>query len=236
MLEQLFDTTRALKDDVFRNIVGQQYPKDPFTDLIAGDSDLAKIANSATTRIQTTHKTHTTPALHFTTAIGYPFYNEKRFASRYSDGSFPIWYGSLELTTSIYETVFHMVCHELNIEGIEAIPQISRERAVYQVNCKAILIDLADKTNQYPELLANDYQFTQNIGKRLHQEGHPGLLAPSARYDNGVNVNIFNINVLNNPRSHCYLKYKFDPKKMSVTVEKEDNQEWLHIDASTLLP
>lgn len=46
---------------------------------------------------------------------------------------------------------------------------------------RGVLVDFTEKSKEHPELVAQDYSFTQQIGKRLSSEGHPGILAPSAR-------------------------------------------------------
>jgi hypothetical protein len=138
-----------------------------------------------------------------------------------------VWYGSLDLKTTIYETVFHMIKAELAVEGIEET--IIRERAVYDVHCKAILLDLRDKRNSHPRLIGEDYDFTQQIGRRLFREGHPGLLAPSARCS-GDNLTVFSAKVLSNPRLRCYLTYYFNPLNLSVRIERQTSKRLMVVD------
>lgn len=97
--------------------------------------------------------------------------------------------------------------------------EIYRERAVYDVDCRALLIDLTGQTAIYPDLIADDYHVTQTIGQRLYNEGHPGLIASSARRHGGENVAIFRPSVLNNPRISCYLSYILSLADNTVTVE-----------------
>ena len=149
-------------------------------------------------------------------------------ASRYSDGRFPVWYGSLDSMTTIYETAYHMLRTELNIAGVNEI--IIRERALYKIHCKALLLDLSTKQHHYPQLITDDYTFTQQLGHRIAKEGHPGLLAPSARNKNkGINTVIFNPDVLSHPRLNHYLTYSLDPIKKSIEVEKQPGKKLLCI-------
>ncbi len=76
-----------------------------------------------------------------------------------------------------------MIQDESNIEGLEEI--IVRERAVYAVFCRAVLVDLSAKAESHPGLIADDYGLTHQIGRRLTHEGQPGLLAGSLRPTSG---------------------------------------------------
>jgi len=217
-MENLFSKSRDFQEDVFRNIVSLRKSQDLFDDINDNNVALSALA----TKIEATVKKDIPLGLinrgfHYTTAIAYPFETDPFMKTRYGDGSYGVWYGSLTLNTSIYETAYHMMQNESGIEGM--IEPVIRERAVYKIFCHAILIDLTEQEFLYPELIANEYHFTQHIGQRIQNEGHPGLLAPSARHS-GVNSVIFNPNVLSNPRHYCYLTYTFYPLDERVTVER----------------
>ena len=133
-------------------------------------------------------------------------------------------YGADTAETSIYETVYHMIQDELKIEMLDE--QIVRERAVYDVRCQAILLDLSAKRDSHPELVADHYTFTQTLAKRIVTEGHPGLLAPSARCAGTVAAS-FNINVLSDPRTRFYLNYRLIPATRTVYVERSPGKPQL---------
>jgi hypothetical protein len=231
----LFEKSIDLDQDVFRNIVSLRESVDLFDDLTDGDESLSEVAIEAEMRV----KKDLYPAqpgliyrgFHYNTAIGYPFETEPYMATRYGDGTFGVWYGALDLETTLYETVYHMLRVELAVEGISDV--IIRERAVYKIHCCAILLDLCGKEIDYPQLVSNDYEFTHTIGKRLQREGHPGLLAPSARCG-GKNIVVFNPSVLSDPINHCFLTYSFNPDKMEVKIEREEGKVLKNIQASAL--
>jgi hypothetical protein len=165
---------------------------------------------------------------HYTRSIiEYPFKNEPYLFTRFGDGTYGLWYGSVELKTTVFETGFHMIQAERAVEGLDEV--VVRERAVYRVQCRAILIDLRGKQKSFPELVADNYGFTQQIGQRMNREGHPGLLAPSSRYK-GTNIVILNPDVLSTPRLHCYLTYFFDPLTFKIRVERKVGRTWLKLD------
>lgn len=204
------------RKDVFRNIISLKKSEDLFDDINGGDETLSDLA----IEIEGSVKSHIPHGLisrgfHYTTAITYPFETQPFMQSRYGDGSYAVWYGSIAIETSIYETVFHMMQRESGVEGLNEV--IVQERAVYKVRCEALLVDLSEQHHIHPKLVSENYDYTQHIGRILNKQGHPGLLAPSARYD-GINNVIFNEKVLSNPRIHCYFTYSFDPQKGVVHV------------------
>ncbi len=219
----LFDKTRDFDGDACRNIVSLRESKDLFSDLSDGDEQLSAIAAAAEMKVKSAIPLGVLQrGFHYNTSITYPFEQEPYLRTRYGNGSFGVWYGALALDTTIFETAFHMVKEEAGIEG--NIGPVFRERAVYLVRCRALLIDLSRKGKAFPGLVADDYGFTQQIGERLHQEGHPGLLAPSARHAGGTNLVALTPAVLSNPRSFCYLTYTCDPVQRVVTVERQPGE------------
>jgi hypothetical protein len=219
-VDKLFTKVTEFRKNVFRNIVSLREQQDLFDDLTEGNTELSAIAIEAEARVKENMPLgFIEREFHYSQAIGYPFETQPFMASRYGDGAFGVWYGSVDsLETSIFESAYHMIQDELNIYGLREI--VVRERAVYLVFCEGILIDLIGRERDYSQLISDDYSYTQSIGRRLAKEGHPGLRAPSARCK-GVNVAIFNPDILANPRNHLYLTYRFDPATRNVEVERQ---------------
>ena len=228
----LFDKTADFDGQPYRNVTSLRESEDLFDDLTDGDEGASAIAAEAEMRVKD-HLIDRFPenlyrSFHYTRSIiDYPFKSEPYLFTRFGDGTYGIWYGSLEMKTTVFETGFHMIKAELAVEGLDEV--VVRERAVYRVRCRAILIDLRGKQKSFAKLLADDYGFTQQIGRRMNKEGHPGLLVPSARIK-GTNLVIFNPDVLSDPRLHCYLTYFFDPHTLNIRVERTVGRTWLKVD------
>jgi len=228
----LFDKTTDFDRRPYRNITSLRESEDLFDDLAGGDEEASAIGAEAEMRVKE-KLVSMSPAVIYRgfqyskSIIEYPFEKEPYLSTRFGDGTYGIWYGSIEMRTTVYETGYHMIKAELAVEGLDEV--IVRDRAVYRVRCRAILIDLREKEKGFPKLVADDYGFTQRIGQRINKEGHPGLLAPSARC-NGINVAIFNPEVLSNPQLHCFLTYSFDPVSLNVRVERTVGRTWLNVD------
>jgi hypothetical protein len=228
----LFDKTADFDGQSYRNVTSLRESEDLFDDLADGDEGASAIAAEAEMRVKD-HLIDRFPenfyrSFHYTRSIiDYPFKSEPYLFTRFGDGTYGLWYGSLEMKTTVFETGFHMIKAELAVEGLDEV--VVRERAVCRVRCRAILIDLRGKQKSFAKLLADDYGFTQQIGRRMSKEGHPGILVPSARIK-GTNLVIFNPDVLSDPRLHCYLTYFFDPLTLNIRVERSVGRTWLKVD------
>lgn len=162
-------------------------------------------------------------------AIEFPF--KHWMASRFCDGSFGIWYGADSVATSVHETVHHWHGGMLADAGYDQLlaqgkrQEIVSERKVYWVRCDAALVDLRRRGDSFPELTNPDsHLFGQSIGARLKREGHPGLIARSARCE-GENYGVLNSTVLSNPQVCCFLTYRLTVT--GIKVEREVGQSWM---------
>lgn len=164
-------------------------------------------------------------------AVEFPFKNW--MPSRFCDGSFGIWYGADSVETSVYETVHHWQHGMLTDAGYDRLvssgerESIIGERKVYWVRCDAALVDLRLRVGAYPALAnPSSHLFTQGIGARLKREGHPGLVARSARCE-GDNYGVLNPAVLSDPQACCFLTYRLTAG--GVEVEREAGAVWMEL-------
>ena len=212
MIENVFAaiTLAETHGDVIRNIVSLRVSEDLFDDL----SDDRGAWNSAIELELMTKPAHfksATPVIDrpfeeaaWNDAIGYPFKHWMR--SRYSDGSFGVWYGADSIDTTIHETAHHWREGLLADAGFIG-PGIKIERKIYNVRCDAALVDLRPAVAGFPSLVdLRDYTITQQIGARLHREGHPGLVTRSSRCGGDI-YTVLNPKVLRDPRQVCNLTY-----------------------------
>lgn len=151
-------------------------------------------------------------------AVGFPF--SRWGASRYSNGSFGVWYGSDTVETGVWETAWHWYFGFLADAGFQQ-EGVSCERKLYQVDCHAALLDFRSLCRRYPALIDRaDYSFTQAVGQRVHREGHPGLVTRSVRFPKGECFGIFNPAVLTGPRQHGALRYRVAAGLIEVDAGK----------------
>lgn len=234
MYEELIREVADYHADLVRNIQTIRVSQDLFDDL--SDDAAARsvaIAAEAQSRIPSDAPLITRP-FDYGTVITYPFAEFNGHATRYSDGlAFGVWYGSLELETTVYETVYHR--HRFLADSFSSLDrEIRSERRVFQVRCDAILLDLRGGEKREPRLVdRSSYAFTQPLGAYLQAQGTNGLLVKSARCA-GANAAIFRPGVLSAVRDFCHLTYRMNPTRDLVTVERAPGETWLEIRPSTL--
>jgi RES domain len=232
--EGLIDKVVGFRDDLVRNIKGIRETQDLFDDLATDAADRAvAISAETSSRIPSAAPLITRP-FDYGTVITYPFVDFNWHATRFSDGlEYGVWYGSLELETTVYETVYHW--HRFVMDSFAGEDrEIIGERRVFTVHCDAILIDLRGKERRERRLIdKRDYAFTQGIGRFLRAQGQNGLLVKSAR-SSGTNAVIFNSRVLSDVRDLCLLTYQMNPTKDRVVVRRTRGKQWLAVIPSGL--
>ena len=232
-MNQLFShlTVTDIHRDLIRNIVSLKESEDLFDDLTDKPEEWLLAQNVESDARPFPYQSHL-PEIHrpfedavWFNAITWPFKNWQ--ASRFSDGTFGIWYGSDTVETTVFESAYHWLTGLIRDAGFEN-ESIVIERKLYSVTCDAVLLDFRQAIDQYPNLLhKTDYTFTQPVGARIHREGHPGLLTLSVRRQGGVNYAILNPDVLSNPRHHSLLTYHLNGN--TITVEKTPGVPWMEI-------
>ncbi len=232
----LFDQLQLadLDQDVFRNIVSLRQSQDLFDDL-TGDPAEWTLAQKVEQEVKPPTYRSRTPVIDrpfedadWFNAIAWPFKNWQ--ASRFSDGSYGVWYGSESVETTVFETAYHWHRRLLCDAGFER-ETVFAERTLYRVACRGAVLDFRQAATQHPDLLhPSDYAFCQTAGARMHREGHPGLLIPSVRRPAGENIAIFNSGVLSNPRQNCQLTYRLDGER--IVVERLPGTTWMSLDVA----
>lgn len=237
-MQQLFShlTLTDVHCHVIRNIVSLRSSQDLFDDLTSSPEEWA-LAQQVEDEVKPPQYQSLNPVIHrpfedaeWFNAIGWPFKHWQ--ASRFSDGSFGVWYGFDTVKTSVYETAYHWFSGFLTDAGFEK-EKVMGERNLYEVACGAALVDLRPLATPQSGLMhKTDYSTPQSVGARLHREGHPGLVTASVRHAAGQNYVVLNPDVLSNPRHHCQLTYRLEGHR--IVVEKQPGVAWLKIDTAAL--
>jgi hypothetical protein len=203
---------------LFRNIVSLRESEDLFDDLSDDEAD-QQIALSFEMNTKPSWYVSNNPIIDrpfeestWNDAVEYPF--REWAQSRFSDGTYGVWYGSDNLETTLHETVFHWTKFLDDSDFLDE--SVSIQRKVYTVQCDAALLDFRPHVDEHPALIhSTDYSFSHQIGSRIKREGHPGLVTISARCE-GENFAIFNASVLSNPHQECYLTYRKSENEINV--------------------
>ncbi len=149
-----------------------------------------------------------------------PFQTKIKFKTRtrFSDGSFPVFYSSLDAYTAQAE-----VKHWLP----KFIGQAKETRKVYyrQFTCtfEGEEKDLRSKTTDWSNLINdNDYTFCNQIGAEAKKLNLDGIVTVSARHIGGDNLPVFSRSAIRDPELEVLLAMTFDPSTNQIEVEPLD--------------
>lgn len=138
-------------------------------------------------------------------------------ASRFTDGSYGVYYGARELKTAISETVYHRE------RFLSATQEPDTELTMRQY-INTIALPMHD-VRSAPELHEPDsYTFSQQVAKRLRTHGSHGLLYNSVRDPGGECIAAFRPTAVTIPVQAGHFKYVwsgFRQKVVSVLVVDE---------------
>ena len=125
--------------------------------------------------------------------------------SRFSDGSFPVGYFSLESETAEAEVRYWFYEKFAGKPSSGRIAWYSRFNCDFQGHTK----DLRPMQTMWPDLMhGNDYTFCAHLGTEAVSGNLDGLLTPSARKPDGTNVPVFTRRALSNPREHSLVEIR----------------------------
>lgn len=234
MLQELFAANTAFNGDLVRNIPGIRRSQNLFDDLAPDPADWAvAMAAEGQERIPTATAIVTRP-FDYGSVITYSFDSAHWQSTRYSDGTrYGVWYGSLELQTTVYETAHHW--RRFLLDSYADLDRaIVSDRRICDVHCSALLIDLRGRHLQYPDLVRRDsYAFTHQVGRYAHEQDLSGLLVQSARCD-GINAAILRADRLSNVREKLFLTYRINVVRDSFVAERTRGRAWLSLKPSSL--
>ena len=127
--------------------------------------------------------------------------------SRYSDGTIPVFYGSLEPKTAEAE-----VKYRLSIR-LSADPSALRTAYYVRFQClfSGAVKDLRGAEDDWPDLVHNsNYEFCNGLGLIAKEAGLDGLLVPSVRRIGGTNVPVFSRTALSPPFESEIVKFTYN--------------------------
>jgi RES domain-containing protein len=137
--------------------------------------------------------------------------------SRFSDGSYGVYYAAHALETAIAEVSHHRALFLART----AEPALDVDMRVIAATVDAELHDLAALGKRAaPWLDPDDYAAPQALGKQLREAGSWGVLFPSVRHAGGSCVGIFRPKALRQARSGAHIALHWDGQRITHWYEK----------------
>lgn len=152
-----------------------------------------------------------------TSAIMAAFTHLNPFGSRFTDGSFGVFYASLALETAIAETSYHRA------QFMEATDEPAQEldMRVYAVDLDATLHDLRGMRESHPDYYhPTNYGPAQGLAGELRDAGSDGIVYQSVRHEGGQCAAVFRPRLLSNCRQERHICYVWDGKSITHVYEK----------------
>jgi hypothetical protein len=137
--------------------------------------------------------------------------------SRFTDGSYGVFYAADNLDTAIAETTYH---REAFMRATNQ-PRMELDMRVYLVDLVAALHDLRGRKSEHPLVYHPDnYAAAQHLAARLRKEGSNGIAYDSVRDPTGHCAAIFRPRLLSNCRQERHLCYVWNGQSIATVYEK----------------
>jgi hypothetical protein len=141
------------------------------------------------------------------------------YGSRFTDGSFGVFYAGRTLETAIAETKYH---REAFLRATSE-PRIELDMRVYAVDLDAVLHDIRGMRDTMLGIYdQSSYTASQALAIEIRNSGSSGVAYDSVRKPGGECVAIFKPRVLSNCRQERHLTYVWDGSSISIVYEKRD--------------
>ena len=136
--------------------------------------------------------------------------------SRFTDGSYGIYYAGFSLETAIRETVFHRE-NFLRATNEEAGDITMR---VYEGKIIQPLHDIRSK--EYIDLHhAEDWKSSQKFAREMKKKNSWGLVYNSVRHAGGTCIAVFRPPAVSNPKQSLHLKYHWNGDQVTAVSSTE---------------
>jgi hypothetical protein len=136
--------------------------------------------------------------------------------SRFSDGTYGVFYCARKRDTAIAETRYHSV---LFMEATHE-PPMRLQMRLYTVKANGEVIDLREASHADPRIVdPDDYAYAQGIGRKLRSDGAQGILYPSVRHPAGECLAALRTGILKNCLHAAYLEYNWNGRAIDAVFE-----------------
>lgn len=141
--------------------------------------------------------------------------------SRFSDGSYGVYYAAKDVKTALAEVIHH---REIFLSRTRE-PEIDVDMRVITAELRGKFHDLRGLQAPYAAVYARDhYGASQELGRHLREQGSLGVIYDSVRKAGGTCAAIFRPRALTNAQSRQHLALHWDGVRVSHWYEKSAPQ------------
>ena len=150
------------------------------------------------------------------TCIMAAFTHRNPQGSRFSDGTFGVFYCARRQDTAIAETRYHAA---LFMQATRE-PPMRLQMRLYTVQARGKVADLRAASQAEPRIVdPDDYGYAQGIGRKLRAEGAQGMLYPSVRHPGGECLAALRTGIVKNCLHTAYLEYHWNGRAIDAVFE-----------------
>ncbi len=147
-----------------------------------------------------------------------PFTHRAPGGSRFSDGSFGVYYAARDEETAIAETRYH---RERFMRATRQ-PRMELDMRMIAATLDGSLHDLRGRRATLPAIYdPDDYTAPSALGRELRAAGSMGITYDSVRHDGGECAAVFRPTVLSRCRQTRHLSYLWDGGQIRYVYEKK---------------
>jgi hypothetical protein len=148
-----------------------------------------------------------------------PFTHPNPAGSRFSDGSYGVFYAARQIETAVAETSWH---REIFMRATRQ-GRMELDMRVYATDLRANLHDLRGRRDKYAAVYRReDYAAGRQLAAALRRDGSNGIAYDSVRRDGGTCAAIFRPRVLSNCRQERHLCYVWNGERIEQVYEKRE--------------
>lgn len=139
--------------------------------------------------------------------------------SRFTDGTFGVFYAARDIETAIAETSYHRE----RFMRATAEPKMGLDMRVYIIDLDGELHDLRSRQSDFALVYhKTDYAAAQHLARTLRKDASNGIAYDSVRQEGGECAAVFRPPLLSNARQERHLCYVWDGNRISSVYEKRE--------------
>jgi len=154
-----------------------------------------------------------------TTPIMAAFTHLNPEGSRFTDGSYGVYYAAIDIETAIAETRFHRA----RFLAATKQPPIEIDMRSYTADLTASLHDIRNLQTDKPIIYASDpeqYASAQSLAKQLRDAGANGIVYDSVRHTGGECVAVFRPRLLSPVKQGAHYCYVWNGVEITTVYQK----------------
>lgn len=145
-------------------------------------------------------------------------------SSRFSDGSYGVYYAGIDFETALHETIYHFCQNAADSE--DAVRNEDFQILIGVIKHDFLNMDTVEKELQNKLLDPDNYTASQFFGREQRNTDIDGISYPSVRYPDGYCVAAFWPNIIGIPIRKKIIRYHYDGQNVTKYFDYA-SEKWI---------